>query len=197
MFSGIIVPPECVTEVFSFVMWTLTVKTVWGKPPSYLLKKIIQNQSTYCTRETLAKLQTVGFSSPFHWMFELKWTVNMCNSFFWDMKSDPVYCYTICFLTYLPLWLFVFSFLFKTGKKDAKQTTNISVERAEKMAETFIVYLWGSLSLRSMLSLRMCLKGKSAQERRWTLMSHHTSGGIFFPISICCRLLSTLLLLVR
>lgn len=36
-------------------------------------------------------------------------------------------------------------------------------------------------------SPRMCLKGKSTHEQRWTLMSAHTSGEIFSPTFICCR----------
>lgn len=70
-------------------------------------------------------------------------------------------------------------------QRDTKQTTDISVKRTEALHQS------------SLLLLSMCHKGSSTHRRRWTLMSPHTSGGISFLISICCRLLSILLLLVE
>lgn len=112
-----------------------------------------------------------------------------------------IYWWIVCFsfvnvyndLTFLCLFLF----LFKTGTGDAKHTTNISVKRTKKTADSFVLLSWDSFSPKLNAFLSMFHKGRSTHKRRWTLTLPHTSGGISFPTSICCRLLSTLLLLVE
>lgn len=81
-------------------------------------------------------------------------------------------------------------------KAKGYKIADISVKRTGKPADSFVAFSWDFLPQSSMPLLSMCHKGRSTHKRRWTLMSLHTSGGISFPISICCRLSSTPLLLV-
>lgn len=75
------------------------------------------------------------------------------------------------------------------SKGEAKQTSSCLKGTGQPAVTSFLsVRSWNS----SVISLSMCQKGRSTDEQRWTLMSRLTSGGIFSPTFICCRLFSSL-----